>query len=131
MKKELHHLYKMITYLGKDQYVIPAYGMRLPEIVDKEYRPERLFFFHKNGTMSYYGSGYKPVGLKPDIVFTNIRMEDDWIERTFDAMAGDIKKILFSRFNTVAGTKYIEAALHFNGMEFIDIRWNDVYKYTK
>lgn len=127
MHATVENIAKMMTYLGKDSFVIPHHSLPLPFEADGEnYRPSKIFRIFKNGLMEYHGYGLSysrmnPSAGKMDITIGRIPPSDRWLTRAYIFLIDEVRdkvrvKTAFSHMKNVG-----KLVLKFNGLEFVDL----------
>jgi hypothetical protein len=109
---------KLMTYLGMDSYIIPHYQLSMPDVVNgANFRPEKIFRLHRDGTMSYKGYGYGKIAR--DVELFGIKPDQRYLTRAYIEMIGEVRKKVkyYARRGGIPNLEYL--ILKFNGIDFI------------
>lgn len=125
---KIDKIFRLMDYLHKTYYIFPTYKLPLlPEADGINYRPERIFKFIRDGTISYYGMGYdtsRPSLYKDNVKVHGIMPNETYLNRIYEHIADDVRvgirrRVIFSKM------KYAEKlVLKFNNIEFINNKEN-------
>lgn len=117
--EKLDRIIRLMDFLNKDYCFIPHWGLPVPPEADGDnYRPERLFKFFRNGTMTYMGSGYEHHAIiqKPNIKITGIKPDSIYINKLYSILVEDAKTEL----------KYKIGRTKINNIEFLLLKFNNI-----
>lgn len=119
----MENIVRMIDFLKKDSFVIPHYNMQMPEEANGDnFRPEKSFRLHKDGYITYYGSGGIPKQIKPDICKYSIKANQAWLDRAYVHLADDVREKIKKTIEGFAFSKrFAKLILKFNGLDFLNI----------
>jgi hypothetical protein len=109
----------MMDFLGADDYIIPSYGLCMPDDVCQfSYLPDRLFrFFKDTKTMTYTGIGYGQSNKK--VVIVGIKLPEAYLNTLYDTLVYDCREWIKSE-GKKTHMKYLGKALcRFGDIDFV------------
>lgn len=112
-------LIAMMDYLGIEAYTVPHFNLKMLKEADGEnYRAEKIFKFHNNGTISYYG--WSPTAIKENIKIEGITPTDQYINRIYIYMVDDVKAKIIRKTERCKMNYVRDLILKFNSLDFIE-----------